>query len=287
MRMGFDLPLVAKVILANLFALLLLGGSPSFLFAEETGNMRTPSEILEHGVLRVGMYYQDKPPFVMTKADGSLYGVDIDIANGIAQAMGVEVVFDRTSKTYAELTERMSTGEDFDIVICKLSQTLNRALMVRFTKPYLVFHQSLALNKTFISKNKLTNNSLIVDLEKMKFKVGARQSTSYVEYAQTIFPHAEAVEGEWEELVEKLLRGEIDGLMRDEYTLMSLVRERPDVALYLNVYRIKDMQDPIAIATAQSNSMLQYWLDLYLAQHYPQPMTADDLIATYPELWEK
>lgn len=287
MKRGFDMPLVAKGILASVFALLLLGSSPSFLFAEETGHMRIPSEILEQGVLRVGLYYQDKPPFVMTRADGSLYGIDIDIANGIAQAMGVDVVFDRTSKTYAELTERMSTGEDFDIVICKLSQTLSRALMVRFTKPYLVFHQGLALNKKFISKNKLKNNSLIVDLEKMHFKVGARHATSYVEYAQTLFPHAEVVEGEWEELVEKLLRGDIDGLMRDEYTFMSLVRERPDVALYLNVYRIQDMQDPIAIATAQSNSMLQYWLDMYLSQHYPQPLTADDLIADYPELWEK
>lgn len=270
-----------------MFALLLLFCFPSSLFAEESEHMRTPSEILKHGVLRVGMYYEDKPPFVMTRADNSLYGVDIDIAKGIAQAMGVDVVFDRTSKTYAELIDRMSTGKDFDIVICKLSQTLNRALMVRFTKPYLVFHQGLALNKKFISKNKLKNNSLIVDLEKMKFKVGARLATSYVEYAQTLFPHAEVVEGEWEDLVEKLLRGEIDGLMRDEYTLMSLVRERPDIALYLNIYRIKDMQDPIAVATAQSNSMLQYWLDMYLAQHYPQPLSADDLIVKYPELWEK
>lgn len=223
----------------------------------------------------------------MTKEDGTLYGIDIDLANGIAEKLGVEVEFDRTSKTYSELIERVAEGQDFDLVICKMSSTMNRARVVRFSRPYLIFHQGLALNKKFLSKNKIKSEYPIAGLQEHQFKVGVREATSYVEYARNLFPEAEIVEGKWEEIVEMLLSGKIDGLMRDEFTLMSMVKKQPDIALKLNIYRIKDRTDPIAIAAPAKNSMLQYWLNLYLENYVPLPMTSDDLIVKYPELWQK
>ncbi|MBI9079480.1 MAG: amino acid ABC transporter substrate-binding protein [Pseudodesulfovibrio sp.] len=274
-------------LVAACYFFLMLVSPPQLLAGTPEKPVQNLSEIIQRGTLRVGLYYKDKPPFVMTRKDGSLYGLDIELANNIAQQLGTSVSFDRTSKSYSELISRVSTGKDFDVVICKMSSTMKRATKVRFTKPYLVFHQGLALNKKFITTNKIRKESPIADLKGMKFKVGARISTSYVEYARNLFPKAEIIEGGWDDLVEMLLKGEIDGLMRDEFTLMSLIRERPDIALHLNVYRIKDRTDPIAIATPQGDSMLQYWLDLYIAANHQEPLTSDALIAKYPELWQK
>lgn len=274
----------------KIISLLLLGVFLSLVqqcFASEFSDVsnKDVSQILQSGVLRVGLYQNDKPPFVMTRADGSLYGLDIIMAEKIAESIGVSVQYDRTSKTYAELIDRVEKGEDFDLVICKMSATMQRALKVRFSKPYLVFHQGLALNKKYISANRIKSDYPIADLKNNEFRVGARTATSYVEYARNLFPKAEIVEGSWDELVEKLLQGEIDGLMRDEFTLMSMLKKNPDIALHLNIYRIKDKKDPIAIALPQTSSFFQYWLNLFLEKNYPEPMAADDLIAMFPELW--
>jgi len=280
---------VTKVFLIAILLSFILSSS-SCLYADQQSNETSEPDIasiLQRGVLRVGLYYEDKPPFVMTKEDGSLYGVDIDLAENIGRELGVAVQFDRTSKTYSELIDRVSAGNDFDIVICKMSSTMGRARMVRFTRPYLVFNQGLALNKKFLSENKIKSDYPIASLREKKFKIGARVATSYVEYSTALFPEAEIVEGEWDEIVEKLLKGEIDGLMRDEFTLMTMIKQKPDIALKLNIYRIKDRTDPIAIAVPAKNSMLQYWLDLYLERYLPSPMTSDDLIRNYPELWQK
>lgn len=245
------------------------------------------SEILKRGVIRVGIYSQDKPPFVMTKNDGTLYGLDIDIAKDIAREMGVKVEFDRSSKSYAEMVERVSSGQDFDIVICKLSCTMQRALKARFSAPYLQFYQALALNKKFIARNKIDSKYPITQLKNMNFKIGIRTATSYVEYARSIFPKAEIIEGKWEDLVEKMLKGEIDGVMRDEYTIYRMLRKDPDIALYINIYTMIDRKDPICIAAPFENSMLQYWLNLYVDNNFPNPLNSDYLIKNYPELWKK
>ncbi len=290
MCLTFSRRFIVKQILFVVFIISLCISAPSFLHAKtqpQTAIEPDIENILQRGILRIGIYHKDKPPFIMTQKDGSLYGIDIDLANKIGQKLGVDVEFDRTSKSYSELIERVSKGQDFDLVICKMSSTMNRARKVRFSKPYLIFHQGLALNKRFLSANKIKSDYPIAGLREMQFKVGVRVATSYVEYAKNLFPKAEIVEGEWKEIVEKLLIGELDALMRDEYTLMTMVKKNPDIALRLNIYRIKDRKDPIAIAAPVKNSMLQYWLNLYLDSYFPLPMTSDDLIVDYPELWQK
>lgn len=272
--------IAAVFLFFSLFPSLPLNGGQQLLEFEELNI----SQILQRGVLRVGIYYDDKPPFVMTRENGTLYGIDIDLAKDMGQKMGAKVAFDRTSKTYSELIERVSTGVDFDLVISKMSCTMNRALLVRFSKPYLVFHQGLALNKKFLSTNRIKKENPIASLEGMKFKIGARSATSYVEYAKNLFPKAEIIEGPWEELKEKLLSGKIDGLMRDEFTLLSMAKKTPGIALHINIYRITDKKDPIAIAIPEKNSMLQYWLNLYIDNYHPLPMTSADIISNYPEL---
>jgi polar amino acid transport system substrate-binding protein len=67
-----------------LFAGLLLATLPSLARADEVANIK------QAGVLSVGVF-EDFPPFASAGSDMTLHGYDIDVANAIADALGVKV----------------------------------------------------------------------------------------------------------------------------------------------------------------------------------------------------
>lgn len=238
-------------------------------------------QILQRGILDVSLYYQDKPPFVMTRANGELYGLDIDVARMIASELGVTLHFDRDAKTYTELVERLSRGQT-DLVLCKLSSTLGRAVKIMFSTPYLVLRQTLVLNKKFMARQRISPEYPMTELRALPFRIGVREKTSYVEFARHLFPSAEIVEGDWDDLVRQVRRGELDGLMRDDYTVLRLFANSPDLAIELSAYILTDQKDPIAAGLPPQSIDFKLWLDLFFAERMPVKKTARDLVRDYP-----
>jgi len=239
------------------------------------------ARILNRGKLIVGLYCSDKPPFVMTNEDGSLHGLDIDIATMVAKEFGVALEYDRTSKSYTELVDNVRDGK-VDMVICKLSRTLKRAMEIRFSDPYLIFCQTLCLNKKFMARNHIPVEFPVDALREKEFLIGVREKTSYVEYAKALFPKAKIVEGKWDELVGKLQQNQIDGLFRDEDTIRRLIQTRPDLAIDVSAYVLTDRKDPICIGIPPQSAQLQMWVNLLLDQKMPTRKTVADLIREYP-----
>jgi len=241
-------------------------------------------KIIDRKTLRIGIYYKDKPPFVMTKPGGELYGIDITLAKNIAKALGVDPEFDRSSKTYKELHNIVARGKA-DIVICKFSRTYERAKNVRFSKPYLVFRQGLLLNRKFAAQKKIEKYP-ITYLKKNEFAIGVREHTSYVEYAREMFKKARIVQGKWEDIVDQVVKGEIDALLRDEYVMLKLLNQNPDMALYTSMYILKDKKDYIAMAVPVNSGNLLAFINIYLESNSIM-LDADYLIREYPEVFEK
>lgn len=239
--------------------------------------------ILQRGVLDISLYHQDKPPFVMTDDQGKLYGLDIDIARMIASELGVTPHFDRSAKSYSELVERLSRGET-DIVLCKLSSTLGRAVKILFSTPYLSLRQTLVLNKKFMARERVSPEYPMTDLRAMPFRIGVREKTSYVEFAHHLFPAATIVEGKWDDLVRRVRSGEVDGLMRDDYTVLGLFSNAPDLAIDLSAYILTDQRDPIAAGLPPQSIDFKLWLDLFFAERMPVKKTARDLVREYPDV---
>lgn len=245
--------------------------------------------IIDRGKISVGLYYKDKPPFIMTDKNGELYGLDIGIARDIAKYMGVQVEFNREAKTYAELHQIAANGitakgNPIDVVISKFSRTYERAKNVRYTTPYVTFRQALIINKIHAVRYKIENYP-IKYLSDAKVKIGVRIKTSYVEFAKELFKNAEIVEGEWEDIVKMVVKGQITAIMRDEYEIMKLIKRNPELAIKVSVYILNDRKDHIAMAVPCGSINLLAWLDIFLASRR-EVLDAKNLIKMYPEAWK-
>ena len=245
--------------------------------------------IIDRGKLIVGLYYKDKPPFIMSTPAGGLYGLDIDLAGDIAKRLGVDVEFNREARSYQELHQiaskgKTAQGNPVDVVISKFSRTYERAKSVRYTQPYLTFRQALIVNKVHAAKYKIEDYPMDY-LRQAKVKIGVREKTSYVEYAAEMFKNAEIIEGKWEDIVKMVLAGELTAVIRDEYETMKLVKRNPELAIKISVYILKDKKDHIAMAVPCDSINLLAWLDMYLASRQ-EVLTAKDIIEKYPEAWK-
>jgi polar amino acid transport system substrate-binding protein len=239
------------------------------------------AKILKRGALIVGIYYKDKPPFVMTGKSGELYGFDIDLAKDIAQKLGVGIEFNNEATSYQELHDFAARGK-VDVVICKFSRTYHRAKNLKFTTPYLTLKRAMLVNKMYAAKHGITEYPMDF-LKENNVKIGVREKTSYVEFARNTFPKARIVEGKWEQLIKDLQANRIQALVRDEYVIRTLLRNNPEKALYFSVYLLKDQKDYIAMAVPQDSTQLLYWLNMYLDTKALNKDVAD-LINEYPEL---
>src|SRR5262252_9297600 len=75
--------------------------------------------IVARGRLVVATSGADLAPFVSTGADGALVGDDIELAKGMATALGVDVAFERASTDAAMFD--LLTGGEADLAIGRLS----------------------------------------------------------------------------------------------------------------------------------------------------------------------
>lgn len=101
------------------------------------------TEILNRGVLRVGLLAQ-YPPFDMMDKNGEIFGFDIDIDNIMAKELGVKLELVNTA--WDGIIDTLYTGKT-DVLIIGMTRTLKRMTRVSFTEPYFVHGQRLGVSK--------------------------------------------------------------------------------------------------------------------------------------------
>jgi polar amino acid transport system substrate-binding protein len=98
-------------------------------------------DILESGTVRVGVSLFT--PWTMKDKSDQLSGFEIDVANKIAQDMGVEVKF--SVYEWDNIIAALNKGE-IDVIAGGMAITPARALKVNFTRPYAESGVSLVAN---------------------------------------------------------------------------------------------------------------------------------------------
>jgi len=236
--------------------------------------------IKDRGKLVVAMFHQDIPPFFMHDDQGRFYGLDVDLARDIADSLGVEVEFNREAESFNEIV-RIVAAKEADLAISWLSRTLERAETVRFTRPYIVLHHGLLINRLRLSELSNRQNPMQA-LNHPDARVGVRAGTSYVEYAHAIFPQAQIQEfPDWEPyIVEAVFRGELVAGYHDEIEIKKYTMQRPEVSIQASTAIIKDLKDPIAMAVPWDSHALLDWLNLYIREH-ARDWNADKVLQEY------
>lgn len=245
------------------------------------------AKVLDRGRLIVAMYYEDIPPFFFHDKEGHFTGQDVDMAQGMAEALGVGLEFDRRAQSFSEIVDIVSRGEA-DMAISQLSRTLERAKRVIYSRPYVVLKLGLLINRLQQEKLRKTQDGPL-DLMKLfnqpKAVVAVRAETSYVPFAREIFPQATIkLYPDWAPTaVGAVISGEASVGLTDETELKKYILDRPEAAIHVKTAVIDYLNDPIAIALPPGSQQLRDWVNLYLDERVPR-LDADILLDKYLKL---
>ncbi|MBH0230049.1 transporter substrate-binding domain-containing protein [Halobacillus yeomjeoni] len=122
---------------ALLTALLLSACGGGETTEEETNESNTEGASNEYGLVEEGKFTfaasGEFRPFSMTDASGEMSGFDIDVANAVAEELGLEP--NPQKQKFASIVEGVKTGR-FDAAVASHTITEKRAEQVDFSTPY-------------------------------------------------------------------------------------------------------------------------------------------------------
>jgi ABC-type amino acid transport substrate-binding protein len=228
------------------------------------------ANIVRRGEIVFGMTAADQKPFFYAEElSGELIGLDVEIAYEIANRLGVRAVFDREAASFDGVVLNVA-NKKVDVALSKLSRTLRRASIVRFTKPYITFRQALLINRLELAKVSSEEN-LPFYIKRCRGNLALIKNSSYVGYADSNFPLAAKKNYDgWNECIDALFAGEVLAVYRDEGEILIINETRENSSILMKPVFIEDKQDPIAMAVANDAPMLQEWINLFLEEYILQ-----------------
>jgi polar amino acid transport system substrate-binding protein len=234
--------------------------------------------ITERGKLVIAMTSFDNAPFYSVK-DGHLEGIDVDLGHDIAEALGVEVEFDRSAETFNDVVAKVKNGEA-DIAISKISRTNARAMVVAFSTPYVRLKNALMFNRLKLAQ-KSQGQELGDYVRNFDGNLGVIEKSSFANFAKIRFPKANIVPFKtWAEVVDATIAGQVDAAYRDEFEVRRIAEDRPETSISLRTVTIADARDSIAVAAPWNAPRLLAIINQVIDDRSTS-LTADDVIALY------
>ncbi|MBT3258993.1 MAG: transporter substrate-binding domain-containing protein [Deltaproteobacteria bacterium] len=245
----------AGILIALLLALTLV---PGCVTTKGEGTPAQPvttlDRIAQSGQLVVGTA-GSMPPMNMTTKGGDVIGLEPDMANQMAAAMGVRAVF--KTMPFAELLPALEAGK-VDMVLSSMTITGKRNMKVAFVGPYFIS------GKTFLTTEKWAAAAKEPEeVNSPSTKLTAlRGSTSQV-FVEKVFPKATLLLAkDYGESVAMVLQGKADAMIADyPICLLSVIRN-PDYNLISVVPPFT--YEPIGIAIQKNDTLLANWLENFL-----------------------
>lgn len=210
--------------------------------------------IVASGTLRVGMS-ATQPPFNVRGRSGQMIGLEVDLANLIAGAMGAELEI--VNRPFGELLGAMREGA-VDMVMSGMAITPRRAQTSAFVGPYMLSGKSILTKSTTLAAAKNTD-----DLNTPEIRLAALSNSTSQEFAERYTPNAQLTTvADYDAAVDMLMAGEIDALVADmPICLLSMLRY-PNEGLA--TLREPLTIEPIGIALPGNDPMFRSLLDNYL-----------------------
>ena len=214
------------------------------------------AKIIERGELRVAMYGNNFPPFIIKSKDGSVSGYNVEVAQAIATQLGVKLFIDSSAQTFDGAVALVALDKD-DMAVSSLTATPDRALSVDFSVPYYQMPQALLMNKKSASKKWQLKADIISNAP---LRIGVSAGSSYSSYAKLAFPHAQLMT--YPNLpagLEKLAANNYDVIFTD-----ALSAEQATKSGLTMVVLGGEHVDPLTIAVNVNAPHLLGWLNTYL-----------------------
>ncbi len=249
--------------------LVLVGGAVDAVAGEASPVL---SRIVESGTLRVGMS-GDQPPFNVVSKDGNLIGFDVDLANLLADAMGVKVEF--VQKPFGELLGALEKGE-VDAVMSGMTMTPKRNLTAAFVGPYTVSGKSILTKSATLAALKDAE-----EIDRSAIKIVALKGSTSERFVQNVLEKTTFIPvDDYDTGVQMVIDGKADALVAD-YPICALTQMRfPEAGLATLSEPLTI--EPIGIALAPGDSLL-----LNMVTNYFSALEGIGLLDALDKKWFK
>lgn len=226
--------------------------------------------IIERGSIRVGIT-ADQAPLNMKNKEGELIGLDVDIVNALADAMGLEVQYEVMA--FSKLLPSLEKGE-VDMVASALTITAERNARVAFAGPYLISGQ-VALTKN----REIADTRSVEQLNKTEYTFSAVKGTTNVTFAKGLLPNATLIiTDDYQEAIQMVIDDKVDAFLADDPVCRLAMWRNPDAGLY--VQRTPFTIEPLGIALPAHAPLL-----VNLVENYLEMLEYTGLLGQYKARW--
>ncbi|MEI5585272.1 MULTISPECIES: amino acid ABC transporter substrate-binding protein [unclassified Agromyces] len=208
--------------------------------------------LVQAGTLTVATEGTYRPFSFHEDGSGDLVGYDVEVAEAVAEKLGLEVAFQETQ--WDAIFAGLDAGR-FDVIANQVSITPEREEQYLFSAPYTVSRGVIVVNE---------GDSSISSFDDLEGKTTAQSLTSnWYELATESGANVEAVEG-WAQSVSLLQQGRVDATINDELTFLDYVNTTPDAAI--EVAAETEETSESAFALTQDKEALVEAIDEALAE---------------------
>ena len=242
-----------KNILTLMLALVFTGLAAS----TEAADAPVLKRVLESGQLRVGMT-GNQPPMNVKSRTGAFIGLDVDLANMLAESMGVKLTM--VPKPFPQLLTALKAGE-VDMVMSNMSITAQRTVDVSFIGPYMLSGSSILTKKT-----NLAAVSSASEINKAEFKIAVLDNSTSQQFVEKNLSKATLVRTQdYDEAVDMVLNNEVDLMVADLTICVLTAMRHPDSNL--TTLKAPLNMEPIGIAISSEDAQFANLLTNYLATY--------------------
>jgi polar amino acid transport system substrate-binding protein len=195
------------------------------------------------------------PPLNMTTKDGKIIGLDIDLAQAMADSMGVKLRLEPMQ--FNELLPALEVGK-IDMILSGMTITPKRNMKVAFVGPY--FRSGKAILTKLPTMAEAQTPEDINDPRKSIVTLRGSTSEEFVKNNMTKVKLVTA--NSYDEAVDMVINGKVDAMFADYTICVVTIFRYPQANLLTVVSPLT--YEPLGIALPGNDPLLVNWVDNYL-----------------------
>jgi len=230
--------------------ILAIGSSPAF------ADDGTPvmSRILSSGELVLGTS-ANMPPMTFMQEDGTLGGLDISLAELMADVMKVKLVV--KVMPFADLIPALENGK-VDVVLSNMTINPSRNMKVAFVGPYMTSGKCIITKQENIAKADDPKKLNVKDMRLVVMKGSTSEN-----FVRTLMPDVKVeTVSEVQQGAEMVAGDKAGGMLTDYPICLSVIKDNPDAG-FVTVFSLLTYE-PIGIAVAGNDPLLINWMDNFI-----------------------
>ena len=243
-------------------------------------------KIKERGTLIVAQVGAEQPPFFWKKdkaGQTEWVGYEVDLAQLIADRLGVKLEMLRLGDDYNEVCEVVNAGKA-DIGISNLSDSEARRKLVDFTKPYIVSRVAMFIDLEALERDGIDAIEP-ADLNRPEVKAALTRDSAYMFVYDEIMPEATlAVSqmGDFYSIAGPVLNGEAHVVIDDGFTLFLGWDSHPEYAQRYFLHIFDEYDDPLSMCLPHGQAEMREFLNGIIDEiEDEEPVTLELIVDRY------